>query len=161
MTQIRSFKQLEQVLLQKIALSVEEIGKQIKEMLRKNVQELWYERSYTPTHYTRTFELIDSITVTEAKRVPDGYQVVIYFDTDKIHPYPPAKPREWPRHQSVTDGADVSFYIPWWVEFGQKSPLFSYEGVHAMEKTKEEVIDDEWIKQRIKEVLGVRGFIVK
>ncbi len=158
---IRSFSQLDQVLNQNIALLVKEIGEHIKDMLRKNVDELWYKRGYTPTHYTRTFQLINSITVTDVKKVPEGYQVVIFFDPDKIHPHPPAKPREWPRHQSVTDGADVSFYIPWWVEFGQKSPLFSYEGVHAMEKTKEEVIDDEWIKQRIKEVLGVRGFIVK
>lgn len=161
MTQIRSFKQLEQVLLQSIAIGVEEIGKQIKEMLRKNVQELWYERSYTPTNYTRTFELIDSITVTDVERVPDGYQVVIYFDTDKINPYPPAQEGEWPRHQSITDGADVSAYIPQWIEFGQNSPLFSYEGVHAMQKTKEEVVDDDWIKKRIKDLLGVKGFTVK
>ena len=67
-----------------IVISLETIGEEVKKILRNNVQKLWYERNYEPTHYTRTYELIDSITVSKARKIDNGYEVVVYFDTDKI-----------------------------------------------------------------------------
>ena len=142
-----------------VVISLERIGEELKGVLRNNVRLLWYERDYTPTHYTRTYELIDSITVSKAKKVGNGYEVMIYFDTDKINPYP-ASDGEWSKHQSITTGTDVSVYIPLWADQGQNSPLFSYEGVGFMKETIDWIKEDEYLKNRMIELLVMKGFNV-
>lgn len=37
-----------------IPVTLEQVGEQIKQILRKNVKELWYDRPFTPNYYTRT-----------------------------------------------------------------------------------------------------------
>jgi hypothetical protein len=141
-----------------IPIDLEKIGEEIKGVLRFNVQQLWYNRPFTPTHYTRTFELIDSITCSKAKKVGNGeYQVQIYFDTDKINPYP-SENGEWSKHESITTGTNIAPYLPLWIEEGQNSPLFSYDGVHPVETTIDWVIEDQYLKNRMIELLEKRGF---
>jgi ABC-type molybdate transport system substrate-binding protein len=138
--------------------ALNKIGEEIKGWLRNNVRLLWYERSYTSTAYSRTYELIDSISVRQAKKMPDGYyQVEIYFDTDLMNTYP-ASDGEWSKHESITTGTDVRLMIPAFVEWGQNSPLFSYEGVHPVQTTYEEIRDDNYLVTRMKELLGNAGF---
>jgi hypothetical protein len=142
-------------------IDLEKLGNEIKGWLRNNVRVLWYERSYTPKFYERTFELIESITCSKAKKIGNGeYQVKIYFDTDKINPYS-GENGMWSQHQSITNGADVSSFIPLWIEEGQNSSIFSYEGVHPVRITKEEIKEDDYIKTRLKELLEHRGYRVE
>lgn len=156
--EFRTIEEALQYLEASIVLNLEKIGEEIKSVLRQHVWVLWYNRPYTPTHYTRTLELIDCLTVTKAKKIAGGYEVMIYFDTDKINPYPPANPGEWTRHQSITDGQDVSEFIPLWIEEGQNSPLFSYSGVHPVQETIDWEKEDQYVFTRMKELLGRQGF---
>lgn len=133
------------------------IGDEIKGWLKNNVRLLWYERDFNPTHYTRTMELLECISVRQAKKMPDGfYQVEIYFDTDKMNNYPPEN-GEWSKHESITTGTDIRLMLPLWIEEGQNSPLFSYEGVRPVETTRSEIIDDNHIINRMRELLEYKG----
>ena len=140
-----------------IPINLEKIGEELRDVLRNNVRLLWYGRGYTPTHYTRTYELIDSLSVTKAKKVGNAWEVMIYFDTDKIHPYP-AENGEWSKHQSITNGQNVAEWIPYWTNFGQDSPLFSYDGVGFLEETLRWESDDKYVRNRMKELLEDKGF---
>lgn len=141
-----------------MVVNLEKIGEEIKSVLRHNVKTLWYDRPFTPTHYSRTFELIDSITCSKAKQIGNGaYQVQIYFDTDKINPYP-ASDGEWSKHESITTGTNVNVYIPIWANEGQDSPLFSYEGVHFVEATIDWEKEDKYLMNRMKELLEKQGW---
>lgn len=142
-----------------VVVDLEAIGEKIKNILRENVKKLWYERNYTPTHYTRTFELIDSITVSQARKINKGYEVVIYFDPDKINPYP-AENGEWSKHESITTGTNIAPYLPLWIEEGQNSPLFSYEGVHPVKTTKEYLRQNQYIIREMAKLLEAKGFKV-
>lgn len=160
---VKQFKNLDEVwsyIEKNIVINLEQIGKEVRDLLYKNVDTLWYGRGYTPTHYTRTRQLIDSITVSKARKTTDGYEVLIYFDSDKIEPLSPGNPGEWTRHKSIVTDTPSAVYLPLWIEKGQNSPLFSYEGVHAVEKTKQEIISDDLIKKRIMSLLGMKGFKV-
>lgn len=149
------FKYLEE----QVEVNINKIGEEIKSVLRNNVRVLWYERPFTPQYYSRTYELIDSISLKRAKKTALGtYECEIYFDTDKINPYP-SENGEWSKHQSITDDEDVSEFIPLWVEEGENSPLFSYEGVYPVRETKDFLEEDKYLKNRMKELLEDKGFI--
>jgi hypothetical protein len=149
------FKYLEE----QVEVNIQKIGEEIKGVLRNNVRLLWYERDFTPQYYTRTYELIDSITCRKAKKTAIGtYEVEIYFDTDKINPYP-SENGEWSKHESITDGSNVSQYIPQYIEEGQNSSIYSYEGVHPVRETVDWEKDDRYLKNRMKELLEDKGFI--
>lgn len=157
---MKTFKNLDEALAyleSSVSVNLEVIGENIKEILRKNVEKLWY-GVYTPSHYTRTHEYINSITVTKANKVGEGYEVMIYFDTDKINPHGPAKEGEWPRHQSIIGGDDVSKMIPHWIEYGQNSPLYSYAGVEPAGRTADWVREEKYLKKRMIELLTANGF---
>lgn len=158
MPEFKSLKELNDYIeKQYLVQFLEKIGNEIKGWLKNNVRLLWYERDFTPTHYTRTMELIECISVRPVKKNADGsYQTEVFFDTDKMHTYP-ASDGEWSKHESITSGTDVRLMIPAFVEFGENSPLFSYEGVHPVETTKEEIISDGYIINRMKELLESKG----
>lgn len=143
-------------LQEQIPINLEIIGEEVKEILRNNVQQLWYGRSFTPHYYTRTFEYINSIVCSKAVPIGSGmYEVEIYFDTNLIHPYPSTN-GNWPQHESIY-GDDVSEFIPEWIEEGNNSPLFSYEGVHPTEDTKQWIEESGYFKNEIIKLLGIKG----
>lgn len=159
MATFSNLKDLMSYIEKNIPISLEIIGEEIKKILRDNVQQLWYDRPFTPTYYTRTMQYIDSISVDKAVKIGDMYQVSIYFATDLILPYP-SENGEWPKHESIY-GEDVSAAIPYYIENGNNSPIFNYEGVHPMETTKDWLIETDYVKKRMIQILGSYGYSVQ
>lgn len=98
--------------------------------------------------------------MSKAKRTINGYEVVIYFDINKINPYP-AQDGEWSKHESIVDGKDVTSNIPYYIEYGNKSPIYSYEGVRPVEITKEWLNNTNYINNKISQLLKSHGFTIR
>jgi len=156
----KTFNTIEELMIylqKQIPVSLEAIGEEVKKILRDNVQQLWYDRPFTPTHYTRSMEYINSIVCSKATKISNGqYRVEIYFATDLIQPY--MSPNgEWNQHASIY-GEDVSAQIPYYIEEGNNSPLFEYQGVHPVKITKEWIEDNDYLRKRMIKFLGKYGF---
>lgn len=156
--QFDSISALMKHLESQMVVNLEKIGEEIKGWLRNNVRLLWYERDFTPSAYTRTMELINCLSIRKAKKIGNGqYQVEIFFDTDQMNTYP-ASGGEWSKHESITTGTDVRLMLPLWIEEGQNSPLFSYDGVHPVQTTIDEIEQDKYLKNRMMELLEKQGW---
>ena len=89
-----------------------------------------------PKNYNRTFELLDSITV--SPQGENGSEV--YFDINKIHGHRTGK-GTWNQHMSTPTRDEptvrnVRKFIPIMAEEGNGgSSMYSYEGGHMMEST--------------------------
>ncbi len=146
-----------------VVFSLEQIGEEIKGVLRQHLMVDWYS-AFTPTRYERTYQLIDSLSVKKAVKVGKGYQVEIFFDPDKITPIPASQPGYFPAHMNITNGASsyngMSYgeLLPYWVEEGQHSSIRPYEGVHMVQNTKDWVCEDHYLKNRMIELLEMKGF---
>ncbi|MDD4779013.1 MAG: hypothetical protein PHT02_00220 [Tissierellia bacterium] len=147
-----------------VIVDLNKIGEEVKGVLRNNVRVLWYERNgmnWEPQDYERTYQLIDSITCKKVIKIGNKYQVEIFFDTDKIQPMYGTDDKHWTRHMSVVNYSDVSEAIPLWIEEGNNnSRIYSYEGVHPVQETKEWIKNDNYIKERLKELLEMQGYKV-
>lgn len=157
-----NFKDLIAYLENQLPISLELIGEEIKEMLRNNIQQLWYDQ-YQPQYYTRTYEYINSLRVSKAKKIGNGYEVEIYFAYDLIQPYP-AENGEWSKHESIVNGQDVSAAIPHYVEYGNNSSLFNLEsvhpgGLHIVEDMKNWLRQYDFLRKQIAIFLGEKGFV--
>jgi len=141
-----------------IPVNLEKIGEEVKNILKDNIEKLWYGRNYTPTNYTRTREYINSLQCSNAKKIGGGYQVEIYFATDLILPHS-SDNGEWGQHESI-HGEDVSVAIPYYIEYGNNSSLFSYDGVQPVQHTKEWLNDADYVKKRMRELLSGYGYII-
>jgi hypothetical protein len=96
----------------------------------------WYNRvGFSPSAYTRTYQYVDSIDISNVQRKNGQISASVFFDTDKIIPLPPAFPGEWGIHQGLS-GQDVSAAIPYYIEYGNRSSLYSYEGVEPVGNTR-------------------------
>lgn len=141
---IKTYEELNKIILDAIRKSLPKIGKEIGSVLRFYVQQNWY-NSVTPEFYERTMDVLNSITVGDLKETSDGFSIEIYFDNDKIRQssssfeIPSYLPR-FHHHMSVNgdmkfNGISIAEWVVWWMNYGQDSPLHSYEGVHFWEDT--------------------------
>lgn len=156
----KTFNTIEELMIylqKQIPIGLEKIGEEVKEILRNNVQELWYDRPFTPTYYSRTMEYINCIQCSKVKNIGNGkYEVEIYFDTNLIQPHINSN-GEWNQHANI-DGEDVSAQIPYYIEEGNNSSIYSYQGVHPVENTKEWLEETDFLRKRMIEFLGKYGF---
>ena len=112
---------------------MDEVGRQMK----VEVQNLIFEKIYrtrNPKEYERTFNFLNSIQYKFTNN-NGKFQVEVYYDTDLIK----AEYNEysyWNQHMSLS-GEDVSKDIPYYMEYGNKSPIYSYEGAYIMKEMKE------------------------
>ncbi|MBQ6886246.1 MAG: hypothetical protein IJN54_01875 [Lachnospiraceae bacterium] len=63
----------------KLNLVAEQVMLETKNMLREAVDELWY-KSYSPTDYSRTYELIAAVEGKVIKNGQGNYCIEVYFD---------------------------------------------------------------------------------
>lgn len=140
--------------------SMWKIGEEIKEVLKFNVQQHWY-NNYTPSAYDRTFQVLDSIKVKNVNKILNGYQVEIGFDYDMIAPASSIN-GNWDNHMSLDgstsyEGKSIGELLVGWMDKGQHSSVFSYTGVNFIEDTRE------WSKEEVvhllKEQLEKAGFM--
>jgi hypothetical protein len=145
-----------------ILIDLQKIGEEVKGILRNNVRVLFYERngiSWTPENYTRTYELINSLKTTSAKKTGNKYEISVYFDDDEINPY--KVDGEWSSHESVVTGTDISKNLPFYMEYGNQSPLYSYKPTSPpVQTTIDDIKSDNYIKERLKELLEMQGYKV-
>jgi hypothetical protein len=155
---VSSLSELNKIIELAIIQNIQKIGEEIKGVLRHFVQENWYNRSYEPQQYERTFQLIDSLTVSPVKINGNEYSVQIYYDTDKILPMDGTSDKPWTRHKSIVTQTPSGVYLPLWIEEGQDSSIFSFEGVHPVQDTIDWVEEDKYLLNRMKELLEKKGF---
>ena len=153
----RVFKHIERV----VQINIPEVMQKIKEVLADYIWTNWYNRiGFSPSAYTRTYDYINSIDISRVERRGDGQiSASIFFDTSKIRPLPPAFPGEWGIHQGLS-GQDVSAAIPYFIEYGNASSLYSYSGVAPVSNTKKIVQQRKIHTTALAEALRRAGFVV-
>lgn len=153
----RVFKHIERV----VRINMLEVMQKIKVVLVDYIMTNWYNRiGFSPLNYTRTYDYVNSIDISKVEMRGDGkISASIFFDTDKMRPLPPAFPGEWGIHQGLS-GQDVSAAIPYFIEYGNNSPLYSYEGVAPVANTKQIVQQRQIHTTALAEALRRAGFVV-
>lgn len=111
--------------------SLRQVGERIRTELRQYVLENWYNSRPTTEFYDRTMQLINSITVSQIIETGNTMNIQVYFDSSKIIATV-TEDGKWNQHASI-HGEDVSESIPYYIEEGNKSPLYSYDGIHSVE----------------------------
>lgn len=138
-------------------------AEEIKKALRSELKAKFYGREgYSQNDagtqwYTRTWELIECISVRPLKKDGNVYSTEIFYDTDKMNTYDAAN-GEWSKHQSITTGTDVRLMLPFWVEFGQDSPLYSWEGFNIVGDLTDRLIDDRALLLHFAHKFEQKGF---
>lgn len=154
--EFKNNKQLIKFMEKKLKAALDEVSDVALEKLRYHVENRLYD-AWTPEMYSRTGELLKSISKTKVTKVYGYYVVKIYYDTNKIHPYVSDDAR-WNKHADIY-GENVSEYIPLWAEYGTDNSLHNHDGIHAIEDT------FEWISKEynrmFKEILKHKGIKVE
>lgn len=161
MTDIRSYKELFKVINQNIQLSLEQVGKQVQKMVKDYILEELY-RNHQPTEYDRTFEFLNSVSVSKVDEITKGkYTVQIYFDLNKIFPME-ISDSTWNQHMDIWGNSQVfEERLILWLEQGTKKGLYPREGIHSMETIREDLARSKEYVQMIKEFLEKKGFQVE
>lgn len=97
------------------------VSKKVYNIMRIYIDEKLY-RTQSPENYQRTYELLNSLTISKIiKKGNNIYEVEVFFDTSKIHPY--KSMIGWNKHMGTvgkSNGKDVSRYIPGYMEYGHR-----------------------------------------
>jgi len=146
--------------------SLPKIGEKIAEVLKQYVEDNWY--SVEPEIYKRTFEVLNSITVSKIDRPnKDTWSIFIFFDGQKINPnystFPvPDGVIRFNHHMSLDgstkySGNTIGEWVVYWMNYGQNSTKCSYEGVHFLEDTVKFTKRDKIHIKEIEKVLRASG----
>jgi len=148
---------------------IKEIGQRTKLALQAEIKSKFYGRpGYHPNQtetdwYTRTFELLNCID-TEFKMIgKNQFQVRIFYNTDLMNTSPSYiknGKNQWSSHQSITTGTDVRLMFPLWLEFGQDSPLHSWEGMNIVGDLFDRWEDDKVVMQHFRDAFRKEGYTV-
>lgn len=145
---------------------LEKVANEVKGVLRNNLLNNWY-KTYTPAYYERTNQLIDSIEVSPAKVIGNTVEVRIFFNSEKILPAPATTLGFFPSHSNITDGASdyagrvYGELLPFWIEEGQHSSIYSATGIHMVRETIDWIKSDRYLVNRMKELLESKGFNIQ
>ena len=127
---IKNVNQITKAIEPYIINALQEVANNVKQKLIDTVNDRMYE-AWTPDRYSRTLELLNSISTTNVAKVYGRYIVKIYYDTTKIHPY--MVDGQWNKHADFY-GNDVSEYIPLWIEYGtENNKHYEHDGISAIE----------------------------
>lgn len=154
--EFKSLKQFNVFAEKIIKNSLDEISSNVLEKLKYNVENRLYD-AWTPEMYSRTGELLKSISKTKVTKVYGYYVVKIFYDTDKIHPYI-TDDNKWNKHADIY-GENISEYIPLWIEYGTENSFYNHDGINAIHDT------FEWISKEynrmFKETLKYKGIKIE
>lgn len=131
-----------------------QIGLEIEEEMKQYIMKELYQK-YSPEDYARTYDYINSLTVSSVKESSSGYVIEIFFDANKISARS-VSDRYWNQHMSI-DGDDFSKHIPYIVEYGTNGSLHDREGIRVVEKTVEDLKQGDLIK-KARNILKSKGF---
>ena len=166
MKQVRTYSELFKELEKHIPNIIKNFGEEIRKALKSELKAKFYGRpgyeqdSDGTDYYTRTWELLDSIVCSPVEHKGGKYTVRIYYDTDRMNTYPPVDD-SWSKHQSITTGTDIRLMLPYWVEFGQNSPLYSWGGFNIVGDLADRLIEDHELLNCFVAAFRKLGFIVE
>jgi hypothetical protein len=149
-----------------IEVDLTKVGTEIAGVLKNYVRLNWY-ADHTPEFYKRTEEILNSITVSKSTRVGNKFEVKIFFDEEKIKMQSSTYGKGlFGHHMSLDgstswDGMSIAQWVVWWMNYGQNSPLHSYEGAGFMEETMKFTEEDNYAVERLADLLRQKGFDVK
>jgi hypothetical protein len=147
-----SYESLFAYINRSIKISLQQIGKEVEKLITDFILENWY-NEHTPQEYLRTYQMVNSLRVGQVKQIGDNYSVELYFDTSEIQANE-VTDSMWNQHMSLSK-TDVSEWIPYDIEYGQNSPIYSYKGIHMMENMSKENLK---IMQSMLLYLNSKGF---
>lgn len=140
----RNLNDLNSYVEDKLRGAMDKVGDQTAKELGDYVFKYWYKANGKPKDYNRTFEFLNSI---EFKTTVSGGVIAtkVFFNDKLIKPMHDEY-SSWNQHMSLT-GADVSGNIVGWIEHGQTSKAYSYDGIHMVKNVKE------WAKRNYRRLL--------
>ena len=133
------------------------------------MQSEWYD-AHSPSLYQRTYEILNSITVSDVQAVAGGYQVKVFFDDSKISPMQSTFdiPDELPRfnhHMSMNGdtsygGISIGQWVAIWMNEGQGSPIHSYAGSSYFDKALAYITANDIHVKEIEKLLATKGITI-
>jgi len=140
-------RELREALLGVLKEALNEAGEIIKKELHTRVMTDWYMRNDSPPkknsedeyYYERTYELINSLTLTTKKDKKNQIVTHVYFDTNKIRPSAQVNNFSgFYAHASFGgimsyDGTPISHHLISWIEEGNNSPVAPIKGIHMLQ----------------------------
>ncbi len=140
MPNFTTYEDLFSYLNRQIKISLQDVGREVEKLVKEYIMENWY-NEHTPKEYIRTYQMINALRVGQVKQIGNNYSVELYFDTDAIYANE-VTDSSWNQHMSLPDKEgntrDVSEWIPYDIEHGQNSKIYSYKGIHMMENMSKE-----------------------
>jgi hypothetical protein len=167
---IKTWGDLRRVLKRDIGLIIQDelknIGDEIKKALKQELKSKWYGRSgyssesFSTDSYDRTFELLESITLSPTSIKGNQFSVRIYYDTDKMNTYD-SENGMLSKHKSHISGEDSRVMLPYWIEEGTSgSPIYNMPRTNVVGDLKDRLIDDKALLQHFESALKKRGYDV-
>jgi hypothetical protein len=136
--------------------SLAELSLQIEEIIKKYIMDRQY--GWNPKYYFRTYDYINSLTISKIVESGNGYEVELFFDTNKI--IPRTVKGNWNQHEDFW-GNPTSEFIPLWLEEGSpNNPYFQHPGNHAVRDALNEFKNGKAIRE-LQMFLKKRGFNCK
>jgi len=75
--------ELEKYIQAKIESFLVQAGEKVKEVIKDYIEERFY-GMYEPEFYDRTYQLLESVTCTDVKKIGSTYQLEVYLDTENV-----------------------------------------------------------------------------
>lgn len=169
MPTIRNPKEIAKYIMPILIEEMKKLGEEIRKALQSELKAKFYGREgyhqnqEATDWYERSWELLECISL-DIK--VSGNEVIarIFYDTDKMTTSPSYVKdgvTQWSRHESITTGTDVRLMLPYWIEFGQSSPLYSWSGFNIVGDLTERLSDDQVVLQWFKRAFEKRGYRVE
>ena len=81
---IRSEQELFKLMMEDLRKTMTRLSDKILKRWRELIMQNWYEAHDESPYYTRTYEFVESLTSTGLMPIKNGYEVLIYFDTNMM-----------------------------------------------------------------------------
>ena len=154
---------LERLINQEVFYAMKIVGNDIKTIIADYVKRKVYD-AISPRSYDRTGDLLNSLDVSEVKKIGNFYEVTIFFNTDFIHSN--LVEGGWNQHMNANGsetwrGIPVNELIPVFIEYGVENSLWDRDGIESMEYVRNMLAKTDRHLKVIARVLKMRGFNVK
>lgn len=140
-------------------IAQDQLAEKILLTLRDFVESTVYANE--PNQYERTYQLLNSLTIGKAKAIGTIITCSVYFDADKITQS--IATNRWNQHMSIygyerRGGEPINELIPYFLNDGTDSPIYSHESHDFVEKTIES-LNNGSLRQELIKFLKQRGIV--
>lgn len=169
MKQVKTYSELFKELEKLIKPNIQKIGEEVKNVLKRFIQTDLYD-SYEPKEYERTFQFLEAVECTAAKKVGNKWQVKIFINPDKMDHFSADDDRFWlPHTSSIGDergntsfgSKDIAEWLIYWLETGDNTSPYSRGEIGMFKKTKEWLEDDNYVYNTMMSRLRQAGFEIE